>query len=274
MFVHEPLAGVDAQLAASMAQAVANDLRRLLSTAGDRSAARGGRRPAPRGQAGAAGAHAGLLRGLLRQVVGRVGVPGAAARRRRRRRPGAARAVHGADRPAALPRARGSRPTTSSRYAGSRRASTPSGCRAAPTRTRTSSSVAAGSPTSSGRCSCCRWSTPGAVPELRTTKTLEALRGRGGAELIERRRRRGPGRGLAVRQPGAQRDHAGARQAVRPAARATPASGRPWRAILQYDAGGVGPDGQRLPAHGPAGARGRGPDLLGRMKESTSLIVR
>ena len=34
MFVHEPLPGADAQLAASMAQAVANDVRRLLSAHG------------------------------------------------------------------------------------------------------------------------------------------------------------------------------------------------------------------------------------------------
>ncbi len=34
MFVHEPLPGADQQLAASMAQAVANDVRRLLSTQG------------------------------------------------------------------------------------------------------------------------------------------------------------------------------------------------------------------------------------------------
>ena len=52
----------------------------------DRPAARGGRRPAARGQAGPAGADPRLLRRLLRQVVGGLGVPGAAARRRRRRR--------------------------------------------------------------------------------------------------------------------------------------------------------------------------------------------
>jgi hypothetical protein len=61
------------------------------------------------------------------------------------------------------------------RYAGSRRASTPSGCRAAPTRTRTSSSAAAGWPTSSGPCSCCRCSTPAGIRRCAPPRTLEAL---------------------------------------------------------------------------------------------------
>ena len=47
------------------------------------------------------------------------------------------------------------------RSGGSRRGSRPSGCRAAPTRRRTPSSGGAGSPTSSGPCSCCSCSTPG-----------------------------------------------------------------------------------------------------------------
>ena len=85
MFVHEPLPGADAQLAASMAQAVANDIRKLLDRAVARSRARGGRRPATRGQAGAAGPEPRLLRRLLRQVVGGLGGPGAAACRADRR---------------------------------------------------------------------------------------------------------------------------------------------------------------------------------------------
>ena len=52
---------------------------------------------------------------------------------------------------------------TSSRYAGSRRASTASGCPAAPTPRPTSSSAAAGSPTSSGPCSCSSSGTPARV---------------------------------------------------------------------------------------------------------------
>ena len=103
MFVHEPVPGADPHAASTYAQAVANELRRLLALPDDRPAARGRRRPAARGQAGPAGAHPRLLRRLLREVVEGLGVPGAAARRRRRRRRGAAAAVHRADRPAALP---------------------------------------------------------------------------------------------------------------------------------------------------------------------------
>ena len=57
MFVHDPLPGADPALAASMAQAVANDVRRLLSDHGKDPVARDRRRPASRGTAGAAGAH-------------------------------------------------------------------------------------------------------------------------------------------------------------------------------------------------------------------------
>ena len=58
----------------------------------------------------------------------------------------------------------------------------------------------------------------GRVPEMRTTKTLEALQVAVEHDLLEPGRRPGPGRGVAVREPGAQRDRAGAREAVRPAA--------------------------------------------------------
>ena len=160
LFVHDPEDGVDQHEAASYAQAVANELRRLLVAARPRPAAGGRRRPAARGQAGPAGAHAGVVRRLLREVVEGLGGAGAAARRRGRRRPRPAAPVRGADRPAAVPRGRASPRTTSSRCAGSRPASTRSGCRAAPTRRATSSSAAAGSPTSSGPCSCCRCGTP------------------------------------------------------------------------------------------------------------------
>ena len=53
-----------------------------------------------------------------------------------------------------------------------------------PTRTPISSSDAAGWPTSSGRCSCCRCVTRTTCPGLRTTRTLEALHAAAEAELI------------------------------------------------------------------------------------------
>ena len=48
MFVHEPVPGVEAQVAASYAQAVVDELRRLLSLPGHRPAARGRRRTCAR----------------------------------------------------------------------------------------------------------------------------------------------------------------------------------------------------------------------------------
>ncbi len=104
MFVHEPLPGADPSRGIAGRPAVANEVRRLLALPG-RPGARGRRRAAARGSAGRAGAHARLLRGVLRQVVGGVGGPGAAAGRGGRRRRRAVRAVHRADRPASLPRA-------------------------------------------------------------------------------------------------------------------------------------------------------------------------
>ena len=86
LFVHDPRPDVDRHEASTYAMAVANELRRLLALPGDDPPLAGRRGPAARGQAGAAGAHPGLLRRLLRQVVEGLGGPGAAARRRRRRR--------------------------------------------------------------------------------------------------------------------------------------------------------------------------------------------
>ena len=107
MFVHEPIEGADPHDGVVVrprgGQRAASPPRR--ARRGPRAG--GGRGPAARGQAGAAGAHPRLVRRLLRQVVAGLGVPGAAARRRRRRRPRRARAVHRADRPAALPRPTG-----------------------------------------------------------------------------------------------------------------------------------------------------------------------
>ncbi len=65
---------------------------------------RGRHRPAPRGATGPAGAHPRVLCRLLRQVVRGLGGAGAAAGGADRRRPGTARALPGADRPAAVPR--------------------------------------------------------------------------------------------------------------------------------------------------------------------------
>ena len=129
-----------------------------------RPAARHRRRPAPRGPPGRVGAHAGLLCRLLREVVEGLGVPGLAAGRRRGRRRRAAPSLHRARRPAPLPRGGASRRPTSARSTGSRRASTTSGCPAAPTRTPTSNSAAAASPTSSGPPSSSRCGTPAPTP--------------------------------------------------------------------------------------------------------------
>ena len=136
------------------------------------------------------------------------------------------RAVHRADRPAALPGRRDQPRTTYWRSAGSRPASTTSGCRAAPTRPPTSSSAGAGSPTWSGPSSCCRCSTPAPVPGLRTPRTLDALEAAVDADLLERRRRRGARGAWRTVERAAQRDHAGARQARRPAAARHPRTGR------------------------------------------------
>ena len=185
MFVHDPVAGRRPARGGDVRPGGRQRAAPPARPARRRPGAGGRRRPAARGQAGAAGAHDRLLRRLLREVVEGLGGAGAAAGRRGRGRRGPAATVHRADRPAALPGRRASAATTSSRSAGSRRGSTTSGCRAAPTPTPTSSWVAAGSPTSSGPSSCCRCSTPASMPALRTPRTLDAL---------GRRRRGGPAR--------------------------------------------------------------------------------
>ena len=102
----------------------------------------------------------------------------------------------------------------------------------------------------------------GRVPELRTTKTLEALQVAVEHDLLSTRRRRGPGRGLEVRQPGAQRDRAGAWQGGRPAPARRPGT-RCCGCDPAVRPGGERRDAQRLPALGATGPRDRGPDLLG-----------
>ncbi len=104
LFVHEPEPGADQQVASSYAQAVANELRRLLALPGPDPALEVDADLRPEGKQGPLVRTPGLLRRLLREVVEGLGGAGAAARRRRGRRPGAAAALRGADRPAALPR--------------------------------------------------------------------------------------------------------------------------------------------------------------------------
>ena len=232
--------GADPQAASTYAQAVANELRRLLALPGGRPAAGGRRRPAARGQAGPAGAHPRLLRRLLREVVAGLGGPGAAARRRRRRRRGPAAAVHRADRPAALPGGRASAD-------GRRRRGTPDqGARrrrAAAARRR-----------------------PAHPPQARPRRAGRHRVDRAAAADAARRQRcpgcarRGPSRRSAPpREAGAavdadDADDAGRRPggwsagcatrsrwcAARPATscRATPASGPRWPRVLGYPAGG------------------------------------
>ncbi len=144
----------------------------------------------------------------------------------RRRRATLRRALHRADRPAALPGRRALATTTSSRSAASRPASTTSGCP--------------------------RGADPHAAPQARPRRAGRHRVDRPAAADAARRRGRRPahpahpgraggGRarpgcspsddadvlaaGVAHGQPGPQRGHPGARQGRRPAARATPASG-------------------------------------------------
>ena len=102
----------------------------------------------------------------------------------------------------------------------------------------------------------------GRVPELRTTKTLEALQVAVEHDLLDVDDAQGLAERVEVRQPRAQRHRAGARQAGRPAAPGRPGAGR-GRGDPAVPAGGVGDDAQRLPAIGPPGARHRGPGVLG-----------
>ena len=168
LFVHEAAEGVDQHEASSYALAVANELRRLLALPGGDPPLEVDAGLRPEGKQGPLSrsleSHAAYYakwskvweaQALLRAdaVVGD---------------PDLRQRFVELDRPAALPRAGTLRDwlarTTSWRYAGSRRASTRSGCPAAPTPTATSSSAGAASPTSSGPSSCCRCSTPRRCP--------------------------------------------------------------------------------------------------------------
>ena len=87
MFVHEPVEGVDPQVASSYAQAVANELRRLLSLPASDPPLEVDADLRPEGKQGPLVRTPRVVRRLLREVVEGLGGPGAAARRRGRRRP-------------------------------------------------------------------------------------------------------------------------------------------------------------------------------------------
>ena len=101
----------------------------------------------------------------------------------------------------------------------------------------------------------------GRIPELRTTKTLEALQVAVEHDLLDLGDAARARRGVAVREPGPQRDRPGARQALGPAAARRPGAGR-GGGDPAVRAGRVRRDGQRLPARGPPGAGDRGPGVL------------
>ncbi len=163
LFVHEATDGVDQHEASSYALAVANELRRLLALPGGDPPLEVDADLRPEGKQGPLSrsleSHAAYYakwskvweaQALLRAdaVVGDEGCGSGSW----------SSSTRFATRPVGCPT------TTSWRYAGSRRASTRSGCPAAPTPTATSSSAGVASPTSSGRCSCCRCSTPRRCP--------------------------------------------------------------------------------------------------------------
>ena len=150
---------------------------------------------------------------------------------------------------------RRARPTWS-RSAGSRGASTPSGCRAAPTRRRTPSSAAAASPTSSGRSSCCSLRTRARVAgTAHDPHPRRAARGRGGRAARARAGRRAGDR-LAAGHPAPQRDHAGPRQGRGPdAARKAPRCVAVGRA-LGYPAGLRSRAASSTTTAAPPGGRG------------------
>ena len=238
MFVHEPLPGADHAAGRDDGPGRRERAAPAAGAARDRSGARGRRRPASRGQAGSAGALAGLLRGVLRASGRRCG---------RRRRccaptplvgdPGLEERFTALIDPLRFPdgglgaRRRGGDPADQG--AGRR----PSGCRAAPTRPPTSSSAAAGWPTSSGRCSCSRCSTPAAYRTCAPPRPLEALRRRSTHGLLAAADAEALADRLAARQPGPQRDRAGARSSRPTSSRTTAASAPRWRAILGYGPG-------------------------------------
>ena len=85
LFVHDPQPGADPQQASSYANAVANELRRLLALPGADPALEVDADLRPEGKQGPLVRTLDVLRRLLRQVVEGLGGAGAAARRRGRR---------------------------------------------------------------------------------------------------------------------------------------------------------------------------------------------
>ena len=159
LFVHDPLDGADEREAHDAAHAVVGELRRLLALPGADPPLLVDADLRPEGRQGP------LVRTLASYAAYYerwslvVGGPGAAARRpRRRATPSSAVAFRALIDPIRWPEGGLVRRPRSGRSGGSRRASSPSGCRAAPTRRCTPSSAAAASPTSSGpsSCSSCR----------------------------------------------------------------------------------------------------------------------
>ena len=275
MFVHDPLrrapTGEDASRAA---HDVANELRRLLALPGHRPGARRRRRPAARGQAGPAGAHAGLLR--------RPTTPSGRRSGRRRRccaphaivgRPRPVRPVHRAGRPAAVPRSTG---ISADDVREIRRIKARVDDERLPRGADPTTHLKLGR----GGLADVEWTVQllqmqhaGRSTGLRTTRTLDALRGGRRRGPARPARRRGAHRGLADRQRAAQRDHcrcAGRRVGL--AAARHPGAGR-GGAHPRLRAGGVRRAGQRLPAGDPPGPAGRGAGLLGVAGASMCLQV-
>ena len=267
MFVHEPLEGVDGHEASTAATHVANELRRLLALPGTDPALDidTGLRP-----------RASRARWSARWTPTRPTTPSGPRSGRPRRCCGPTRSSATAACATGSPRwptRCASRPTgsptrTSGRYGGSRHASTPSGCRAAPTRPPTSSSAAAAWPTWSGPSSCSRCSTPGrssrCAPPARWTRWPPRSR-------RTCCRRRTPTR---CGRPGRRRAGCATRSCScadgrRTRCRATRGEGGRG-APVRLRAGGVRRAGERLPAdHPPGPGRGR-PGLLGLTERPTT----
>ena len=203
--------GADEEAATRAAHAIAEELRRLLGRGRARPAAADRRRPAPRGTAGPAGPHAGLVPAPTTSAGPRPGRPRrCCAPSRSRATPRSARRFTALADELRYP-GRGMSESLSPGGPpdqGPDGSGTPAPWRSI--RPSTSSSARAGWPTWSGWCSCCSCATPHAVPALRTTRTLAALRPprRGPGEPA---RRGGPDRGVAAGHPGPQRGDAGPR---------------------------------------------------------------
>ncbi|MFN8169645.1 MAG: bifunctional [glutamine synthetase] adenylyltransferase/[glutamine synthetase]-adenylyl-L-tyrosine phosphorylase [Candidatus Nanopelagicales bacterium] len=217
--------------------------------AGDR------RRPAPRGTQRTPRAHARVVRRLLRALVVRLGVAGAAARGAGRRRRGGGARVHGARRPAALPGGRDPR----DRRARDPPAQGPHGGRAAAARRRPRAAHQARSRRALGR----RVGGAAAPAPARARRRRPAHHAHAARACRRRRgrspgsgRRRPPRRGVAHRHAGARRRHAESWQGQRhdPDRCAGAVGGLAGDGL---PAGGERGAARRLPSHHPPGA-GRG----------------